>query len=235
VGTYLKFSIAALSLAVGVTACRDASANSENEQADLKRDLEMAASATVNLATPKVDPALLTLESQPKSAPQVSSVLKKAAGNRVVHSHAPTVRAEPEVAVAAVDESESVVAMEQTVAPDNGEPVAVAPRPAPAGDYGTGGGIFGTGTGSVIRGTGGIDGDNCDLHRRGRGGRGPIYRIPNSGGSVIPSTPGISIGMGTIGGGMGARRTSPSRPSSGMQSVGRPSIGRTSPVGRRSR
>jgi hypothetical protein len=240
--TSVKFSIAALSLAVGISACRDASANSASAQAELKRDLEMAASATINLAAPRVDPALLTLEGQPQSAPQTSRVMKKSAGNRAVRSQTPTVRAEPEVEVAALDESEVAESIAEAAAPENSEPVAVAPRPAPVviqtgggGDYGNGGGIFGGGMGGVVIRGGGVDGDNCELHRRGRGGHtGPIFRVPTptAGGSVIPRRTGTSIGMGRFDGarrqGSSVGSTRVSRPSSGIQSVGRTSIGRRS-------
>jgi outer membrane receptor protein involved in Fe transport len=171
--TSIKLSIATVSLAVGMSACRDANANGSADQAELKRDLEMAATATVALATPRVDSALLKFEAQPPSAPQVSRALKKGSGNKVVHSHTPTVRSEP-VAEVDVVESEVTETVADATAPESTEPVAVAPRPTPVvpvgntGDYGTGGGIFGGGSGGgvVIRG-GGVDGDNCELHRRG--------------------------------------------------------------------
>lgn len=238
--TYLKFSIAALALTAGLSACRDASANSTAQQDELKRDLEMAASATINLAAPRVDPALLTLEGQAQSAPQLSRVVKQSSGNRAVRSPSPTVRAEPAVEVAALDETEVTETLAETPAPESSEPVAIAPRPVPvvvpagAGDYGSGGGIFGGGTGVVIRG-GGVDGDNCELHRRGRGG--PIYRVPTSSAPVIiPRAQGTTISMGGLGAGrsrpgIGTMRTPTARTptrSSGIQSVSRPSMGRRS-------
>jgi hypothetical protein len=241
--TSLKLSIATLSLAVGISACRDANANSGADQADLKRDLEMAASATISLAAPKVDSSLLKFEGQPKSAPQVSTALKKSPGKSVVQSKAPTVRSEP-VVEADVVESEMMESVSDASATESTEPVAVAPRPTPViptggtGDYGNGGGIFGGGTGGgvVIRG-GGVDGDNCDLHRRG-GRRGvpvygvPVYIPPSTGGS-IPARPGISIGMGGFGGGRRAGATGAmggasrvTRVSSGIQGVSHPTVGR---------
>jgi hypothetical protein len=222
-----------------MSACRDANANGSADQAELKRDLEMAATATVALATPRVDSALLKFEAQPPSAPQVSRALKKGSGNKVVHSHTPTVRSEP-VAQVDVLESEVVETVADATAPESTEPVAVAPRPTPVvpvgntGDYGTGGGIFGGGSGGgvVIRG-GGVDGDNCELHRRGGRRGGPVY-IPQGTGPIaggsFPSLPGTSIGiMGGVG---GARRggfsggSRVTRVSSGMQGVSRPTVGR---------
>jgi hypothetical protein len=129
--------------------------------------------------------------------------------------------------VAAIEESlEEVETMAEAPSPEiSNEPAAVVPRPAPVpvvgageGDYGTGssgggGGIIGV----VIRG-GGVDGDNCELHRRGRGGvagRGPIYvprpPYPTTGGGItvgrrIPQTsvPDRRLPTGTARG-MGAR------------------------------
>jgi hypothetical protein len=199
------FSIAAISLLVGISACRDSQAADAAKQDDFKRDLQLASSTTMDLAAPKVNPSLLTLENQPKGAPIASKVVKKGAGNRAVHSHTPTVRATPDVDVAAVDETSNVT---QTVAtapvPEpTSEPVAVAPRPQPVvvqnggsgGDYGTGsngGGVLGGGGGIggvVIRG-GGVDGDNCEIHP----GRGR-YPGRTGGGVYIP-----------IGGGIGGSR-----------------------------
>ena len=235
--TSMKFSIAALALTVGLSACRDASANSTAQQDELKRDLEMAASATINLAAPRVDPALLTLEGQPQSAPQTSRVVKKSSGTRAVRSPAPTVRAEADVEVAALDEAEVVETVAEAAPSESSEPVAIAPRPVPvvipaggSGDYGSGGGIFGGGSGVVIRG-GGVDGDNCELHRRGRGG--PIYGVPTTAPPVISRMPSTPVRIGSMGGGrnrpggIGTMRTATSRTParSGIQNVSRPSMG----------
>lgn len=201
--TTIKLTFAALAVA-GVAGCGDARAT-DAAQEDLKRDLQLASSATMNLVAPPVDSALLTsMESKPNGAPAPATVVKRGAGTRAVRSHTPTVRATPVVEVAALDASNEVMSESEAPAPENAEPVAVAPRPAPpAGDYGTGinGGGVGAGGGSggsgvVIRG-GGVDGDNCDLHRRRPGGvfgggggyGGPIYipqpRTQNTGGIFI--------------------------------------------------
>ena len=210
-----KISIAALSLVVGISACRDSQAADAAKQDDFKRDLQLASSTTMDLAAPKVNPSLLTsLETKPQGVPNAAKVVKKGSGNRAVHSRTPTVRATPDVNAAAVDETSDVT---QTVAtapipqPTN-EPVAVAPRPQPVviqnggtgGDYGTGssgGGVFGGGGGIggvVIRG-GGVDGDNCEIHT-GRGrypypGRtgGPVYIPIGIGGSRWPSGSGGQV------------------------------------------
>jgi hypothetical protein len=193
VRTSMKLSLAALALTTGILACADAPA-AESTKSDLQRDIELASATTMNLAAPRVDSALLnSMETQPQGTPEVARTVRRGAGNRAVHSQAPTVRATPVVEVAELEESEEVQTESVAPAPEEtSEPVAVAPRPAPAvipmggaggGDYGTsgnGGGIFGGGTGSggvVIRG-GGVDGDNCELHRRPRTRGTPVYIPP---------------------------------------------------------
>jgi hypothetical protein len=190
----MKLHLASLAVVVAVAACSDASANDARND-ELKRDLELA-STTMNLATPAVDPALLSaMETRTLNAPAQATVVKRGAGSRAVRSQNPTVEAAPENDLAAVDETEQVETESEAPAPDVSEPVAVAPRPQPviiqtggvgsAGDYGVGTG-GGPGSGAVLRG-GGVHGDNCDLHR-GRGGvvyRGPVY---------IPQNPTVSRG-----------------------------------------
>ena len=226
----LKFSIATLTLAAGVSACSDARATSAS-QADLKRDLELA-SSTVSLAAPKVDSTLLTLESQPKGTPMTAMVVKKAPGPKAVRSKTPTVLAAPTEESAAVEETEAITETlaEAPVPAETPEPVAVAPRPQPvvintggSGDYGEGnGGVYGGGGGRgvIIRG-GGVDGDNCQIHAGGRGTRGPIFvpSVPRSTGTIVNRPSGIGIGS-----------RSPGAVSRGVQSVSRPSAspGRTS-------
>lgn len=233
--TSMKLSLAALAFTAGLVGCGDARAT-DAAQEDLKRDLQLASATTMNLATPRVDSALLnSMETEPQGAPEVAKTVKKGAGNRALRSQTPTVLATPEADVAAVDETEEVETESLAPVPEpTNEPVAVAPRPQPviaqtggAGDYGTsGGGVFGGGSGRgvVIRG-GGVDGDNCEIHRGGRGGvivsRGPIY-LPQP---TAPRTGGIFIGRGTSGGRSVARV--PDRPrSSSSTTLSRPSLAR---------
>lgn len=192
---------------VALTACGDARAN-EASADELKRDLELATATTMKLATPAVDSALLSaLETKPMRAPEQSTVVRRGAGSRAVQSRTPTVAAEMDTEAAAVDETEVTETVAEAAAPESREPVAVAPRPAPAGDYGSGimgGGVgpAGTGTGVVLRG-GGVDGDNCDLHRRGRRGGtvvGPIF-IPQQTARPTGTIGGVTV----AGGSMGAR------------------------------
>jgi hypothetical protein len=204
VSTTVKLSIAALALTAGLVACGTERSSDASDQ-DLQRDLQLADATTMNLATPRVDSALLnSMETKPLAAPQPTKTVRKSEGTRAVQSEAPTVMATPDVDVAALDDSEVVET--ESVAPvleESSEPVAVAPRPAPvvvqaggAGDYGTGGGIFGGGRGGVVIRGGGVDGDNCELHR-GRGGvhtsRPGIYipapRVPQTGGIFTGRAP----------------------------------------------
>jgi hypothetical protein len=203
-------SLALLGIAGAIAACSDARASESVTDSELSRDL---ASASITLAGRAVDSAnLATLETKPASAPEKAPVVKRAAGPKAVRSAQPTVRATPaeEEAASELSESES---LSEGAMPEISEPVAVLPVPAPvvvptsapAGDYGSGGGIFGDGngriggggTGVVIRG-GGVDGDNCELHRRPRGTRGPIYVpvVPSTRPATAtrPSREGISIG-----------------------------------------
>jgi hypothetical protein len=203
----LKLSIVALSVAAGLIACGRGTGDTASQD-DFKRDLQLASSTNLDLAAPKVDPSLLTLESKAPAAPAPATTIKKGPGSRAVRSETPTVTATPDVDVAAVaEESAEVETIAEAPAPvESTEPVAVAPRPSPvviqtagggSGDYGRSGTGVIFGGGSVIRG-GGVDGDNCEIHSGGRRPtrttRGPIF-VPN------PSLPRI--------GGMGGARTAP--------------------------
>jgi len=198
----MKYSITAVTLAVGLAACSGGKSTDSAKADDFKRDLQLASSTSMDLASPKVDLALLnSLETKPQGAPQAAKTVKRGAGNRAVRSKTPTVRATPETDVAASDDnSEQVTTVTNAPVPEpTKEPVAVAPRPVPvvvqagdatAGDYGTGsngGGVFGGGGGIggvVIRG-GGVDGDHCEPHGgRGRTTRGGIYMPPSSRGGM---------------------------------------------------
>ena len=192
-------ALATAMLAFGAAACTS-TAKTANKNA-YAVDLELASATTMDLATPKVNPALLTfLETAPRGAPERAPMIKKGAGEHAMHSEAPTVEAAPEPTPAVFEEIEPVAT---TVAPvpvpePTNEPVAVAPRPTPAaslpaggvgeGDYGTGGGVFGGGIGVIIRGGGVGDDDHCEIRPR-RGGvmRGPVY-VPRP---TLPVTGGI--------------------------------------------
>lgn len=223
----IKLSIAALLVGAGLSACAGKGSTDTAKQEDFSRDLQLASATTMNLATPRVDQALLTsLETKPQGSPQAATPVRRGAGNRAVRSQTPTVRATPEMDVATVDDNtEQVnVAIEAPVVEPTSEPVAVAPRPSPVpvtttagnggGDYGTsgnGGGIFGPGGGIggvVIRG-GGVDGDHCEI--QGTGGRRGRASRPTYGGPIYLPMP---TRTGGTGGGIGTR----SRPGMGGMS-----------------
>lgn len=198
-------SLALIGIAGAIAACADAGASQSPGNAELERDLELASAATMSLASRAVDSAnLASLETKPASAPEKASIVKRGAGSRAIRSSTPSVRATPDPVVAAAEGAGE--ALSENVATAETEPVAVVPLPtpasipasAPAGDYGSGGGIFGSGGGRigggnggvVIRG-GGVDGDNCELHRRPRGNRGPVYvpAVPTSRPTTVSSAP----------------------------------------------
>lgn len=216
--TSVKVTLAALAfigVAGAIAACSDAQADESAGNTELQRDLELASAATLALAGRAVDSAnFASIETKPASAPEKATVVKKGAGSRAVRSKTPTVRSAPDPVPAASEVEGEALA--ESEAPAESEPVAIVPVPAPvvgptapAGDYGSGGGIFGSGggriggggVGVVIRG-GGVDGDNCELHRRPRGNRGPIY-VP-----AVPTPRPTTVATGTRGGfGGGTRNT----------------------------
>ena len=217
--TVVKVTLASLALvgiAGAIAACSDARATETARDAELSRDLELASAQTLALAGPVVDSAnLASLETKPIAAPQAAPVVRRGTGTRAVRSKAPTVRATPVAEPAAAAGEGASMAEEASQA--ESEPVAVVPLPAPApvpaapaGDYGSGGGIFGDdrgriggGTGGVVIRGGGVDGDNCELHRRPRGTRGPVY-VPAT---IIPSGAPRTArpSRGTTGGSVGSR------------------------------
>ncbi|MEX2178883.1 MAG: hypothetical protein WD801_09250 [Gemmatimonadaceae bacterium] len=218
--TKTRHSIAALATilaTIGIAACGDARASAAEDE--FAQDLKLASTA-VDLAPVRVDSTLLgAMEARPTGAPEPARSVQPSPGNRAVRSNTPTVRAEPATDIATVGEADLVETVAE--APATMEPVAVAPRPTVpvivqtggAGDYGgADGGILGGGDrgGVVIRG-GGVDGDNCEFHRRGR--RGPVYvpvpiaMIPGVRSTpTIATTPTVTRGGPTTIGLGGSRR-----------------------------
>ena len=229
--TNLRLPISALIIATTLVACGRKTADSA-ANADFKRDLQLASSTNLDLAGGKVDPTLLnSLETKPSGAPEAARVVKKGAGSRAVASKTPTVKAAPETDLAATDDNGPSETESVAPAPEDAEPVAVAPRPAPVnipasngGDYGNaGGGVFGGGNGGVVIRGGGVDGDHCQPHggsgRRGGGvyfpGGGifvPQPTVPHTGGGISisgRSFPGGSASAPTRGGASSGRGIRP--------------------------
>lgn len=189
--------------------------------ATLDKDLQLAAAdrpaGLLGLTNP--------LENAPISAPEVRPVPREDAGSRVTRARRnPTVRSAPAATPAESEVAASPMVLTPisgTMASSEGASDGVAlPAPVPApypgagstgdGDWGSGTGRGGSGGGMggmggvigvVLRG-GGVDGDNCEIHDRGRQ-RPPVYS-PNPGGMA-----GTRIGS-VVTGTRGAMR--PSRP-----------------------
>jgi hypothetical protein len=158
---------------------------------DFAKELEKADAAGIQLAQAQAANQFSLSETVPEAKPEPKTVTKRGAGTKAVRSNAPTVRAAAEpVRADVVEEIPDLTVVAQSTGPSHTEAsVRSTPssspvyEPAPSQDQGsilrggsgagagrTGGGS-GMGTaigvifGSVIRG-GGVDGDNCELHRR---------------------------------------------------------------------
>ncbi len=195
-----------LPIAALFAACARAPRPDAAGNADLQRDLKLAATSTINLATPPVNPAnFKDLETAPPTDLRPARHLVKAPGPRAIASRDPDLRASeiPEVAASnPMPQVQSVAAAPVPVA--TLDPVATVPRPSSApmlpgpGDEGNGGrGTAGTGGFGpfigVIIGGGGLDGDHCEPHGRGNGAVPGIF-LPDpggviGGGSIYPVIP----------------------------------------------
>lgn len=182
---------------------------------DLKSDLSLASSSTIDLANKQAGTAFPLTEIAPEATPAPAKTLKKGSGPRAIRSKAPTVAAAPEPTVAA--ESDVPQTEKTTDAPvpsttESAEPSAPAvPRPTPvsvsmpagggaqdggstgqSGGGSAGGSILGAIFGAVIRG-GTVDGDHCDPRSDGRVGRGRhgggVYHPNPNGRSPYPQYP----------------------------------------------
>jgi len=157
---------------------------------DLKRDLQLASSSGLDLASQQAAKSFALTEIGQSSAPSPAPALKKGAGPKAVKSKTPTVKAAPDASIESKSEEPTTEVMAEAPSPTTEQvpdPAAPAvPRPSPmpikpnGGDGAQGqngggpnpgagdGGIFGT----ILRG-GVVDGDHCDprTDRRPRGRR----------------------------------------------------------------
>lgn len=184
----------ALAVPFVLVSCGHADRAVGGNNVDLQRDLKLAATSTIDLAQPQVNPANFDrLETAPQTELLVAQHLRKSTGPKAVASKTPDLRASAIPEAAATENVPQVETVAQAPASiGSSDPVASVPRPGMsgkvgAGDYGPsatgprggreaggegggGGGIFG-GVGPiigvVIRG-GGVDGDHCEPHGRGR-------------------------------------------------------------------
>jgi hypothetical protein len=195
----LAVGLAALALA----ACGKNGASPNRAMSDdLKRDLQLASSSSLDLASQQASKSFALTEIGQSSAPSPSLVVKKGAGPKAVKSKTPTVKAAPAEIVDTKAEEPTVAVMAQAPSPTTEptpDPTAPAvPRPSPTpidpnggeGAHGQNGGgnnpgagdgggsILGGIFGAIIRG-GVVDGDHCDPR---------TDRRPRHGGSY-PNTP----------------------------------------------
>lgn len=192
----------ALALPVALASCGHADRAAARDDVDLQRDLKLAATSTIDLAAPRVNPANFDrLETAPQSELREAKRLRKSTGSKAAPSASPDLRATAIPEAVADDHVPQVETVAQAPAPiENSDPVATVPRPSSApqdpgkagdgdgGPRGQGGVFGGIGPiiGVVIRG-GGVDGDHCEPHGPGRtpgvylpppGGYGGSTRFP---------------------------------------------------------
>ena len=217
--TVLRSSMLAVGLSAAVlAACGKNGATSNRAMSDdLKRDLQLATSTNLDLASQQAAKGYALTEISQSSAPSPAPTLRKGAGPKAVRSKHPTVKASPENSVVANAEEPTVEVMEKAPSPTTEptpDPVAPAvPRPSPvptiptggegargrdgggpnAGSGEGGGSILGGIFGAILRG-GVVDGDHCDPRTDGRGrhGRPPARVMPPYG---TPGTFGGSRGI----------------------------------------
>jgi outer membrane biosynthesis protein TonB len=194
--------------AVVLAACGKNATSNRALSDDLKRDLQLASSTDLGLASQQAGKQYALTELGQTSAPAPSTAPKRGAGPKAVKSKTPTVKAAPEPTVTSeTSESQVEVASQApaaTTAPVPEPSAPAVPRPSPVtpsnggvgaqgqagGGAGTGsseggGSILGTIFGAVIRG-GVVDGDHCDPRTDGRHRGRPPYggyppNLPNSG------------------------------------------------------
>jgi hypothetical protein len=182
---------------------------------DLKRDLQLASSSGLDLASQQAAKGFALTEIGQSSAPSSAPAIKKGAGPKAVKSKTPTVKAAPDASIESKAEEPTTEVMAAAPSPTTEQvpdPAAPAvPRPSPmpinpnggegaqgqngggpnpgAGDGGGSvlGGIFG----AILRG-GVVDGDHCDPRTDGRHGR---PRPPYSGPTTFPNIPTRRSGM----------------------------------------
>jgi len=214
VRTFQRSTMFAVALsAVTLAACGRNSAPADRAMSDdLKRDLQLATTSGLDLASQQRSKAFPLTEIPQSSAPSPTRSLKKAAGPKAVRSKQPTVKASPEPTVVASAEDPQAETTQNAPSPTTEptpDPAAPAvPRPSPTatdpnggegahGRHGGGsnggisdagsvlGGIFGV----ILRGAIG-DGDHCDPRRDGRvSGRRPVHNYPQDPGVIIRGTP----------------------------------------------
>ena len=177
---------------------------------DLKKDLQLASSSGLDLASQQASKGFALTEIAQSSAPSPAPNVKKAAGPKAVKSKTPTVKAAPDNSIESKAAEPTAEVMAQAPSPTTvpaPDPMAPAvPRPSPtpidasagegargqngggptpgAGDGGGGGSVLGGIFGTILRG-GVVDGDHCDPRTDGRRRGRPTYGGP----STFPNNP----------------------------------------------
>lgn len=220
--THPRVSVLPLAIAAIVAAaCGKSSTRSDARlNADLERDLKLAQSTSLDLASKQAAAAFPLTEVPIKSSAEPSKSVRKAPGPKAVRSTTPTVKAAAEPAPAVETEPRSDMTApepapstttETAAAPDAPavpRPSPVNPSPAGDGSWGRGGSGSGGGAGGavlggifgvIIRG-GGVDGDRCEIHdRRGRNRPpGGIYSPPSNPYPMTPSGGGARRPTGDV-------------------------------------
>src|SRR3954452_14523347 len=204
VRTLTRSSMLAVGLsAVVLAACGKNGASPNRAMSDdLKKDLQLASSSGLDLASQQASKGFALTEIAQSSAPSPTTTVKKGAGPKAVKSKAPTVKAAPDASIDSKAEEPTTEVMAQApsptteqvldpaapavprpsptpIDPNSGEgarrPTGVGPNPG-AGDGGGSirGGIFG----AILRG-GVVDGDHCDPRTDGRRRGRPPYSGPS--------------------------------------------------------
>ncbi|MGH7668469.1 MAG: hypothetical protein ACRENQ_03165 [Gemmatimonadaceae bacterium] len=186
----------ALAVPFALVSCGHADRTAGGNDVDLQRDLKLAATSTIELAQPRVNPANFDrLETVPHNELQEAKRLRKRTGSNTVASKSPDLHATEIPEGAATPNVPQVEKVATAAAPTwSADPVATMPRSSGAaaagkigaGDYGPSAGGGGAGIlggigpiiGVVIRG-GGVGGDNCEPHGRGQT---PGVYLPQPGG-----------------------------------------------------
>lgn len=209
--TVMRSSLVAVSLSAVVLAACGKNGASPNRAMndDLKRDLQLASSSGLDLASQQAAKGFALTEIAQTSAPSPALTVRKGAGPKAVKSKTPTVKAAPDASIDSKAEEPTVEVMAPAPSPTTEptpDPTAPAvPRPSPtpidpnggegargrngggpnpgAGDGG--GSILGGILGAILRG-GVVDGDHCDPRTEGRHGR---PRPPYGGPSTFPNNP----------------------------------------------
>lgn len=205
------FAVGFMAVVVGACGRNGETANRAMSD-DLKRDLQLASSSGLNLASQQAAKSFPLTEIPISSSPAPAKTLRKSNGPKAIKSKRPTVKATPEptrVANAEVPETpvpQKAPSPTTESAPDPSPPAVPRPSPVPA-DPGTGGvghgrdgggqnpgsdngigAVVGTIFGVILRG-GVVDGDHCDPRSDGRGRR----RGPSSINNQWPFPPGSII------------------------------------------